>query len=214
MKNENYYTTRNIQDIDKIGELLQELPPFCEDYFLGIESRTSCQTRVKYAYDLRIFFDFLCKRRFKNYQITELTLEQLDTVTHNDIELFVSYLSHYQFRGITSGTGDYMDLMPEVLKEWDYMREDVGKPFFPHVSIGWDNNPRYMTFRPDIMTGCNPQVFEYALRKAKEYSDTYNETPLITVNSWNEWTETSYLEPDDVNGYGYLEAIRRVFKGE
>jgi hypothetical protein len=37
---------------------------------------------------------------------------------------------------------------------------------------------------------------------------------LITVNSWNEWTETSYLLPDNVNGYGYLEAIKRVFKEE
>ncbi len=99
MKNENYYTTRNIQDLDKIGVLLEELPSFCEDYFLGIESRTSCQTRLKYAYDLRIFFDFLCNRRFKNYVVTELTLEQLESVTHNDIELFISYLSHYQFNG-------------------------------------------------------------------------------------------------------------------
>ena len=119
--------------------------------------------------------------------------------------------THYQFRGITSGTGDYMELMPQVLEEWDYMREGVGKPFFPHVSIGWDNNPRYMTFRPDIMTGSTPETFEYALRKAKEYCDTYNQTPLITINSWNEWTETSYLEPDNVFGYGYLEAVKRVF---
>jgi hypothetical protein len=122
--------------------------------------------------------------------------------------------THYQFRGITNGTGDYMDLMPEVLKEWDYMREDVGKPFFPHVSIGWDNNPRYLTFRPDIITGATPETFEYALRKAKEYCDTYNKTPLITINSWNEWTETSYLEPDNRFGYGYLEAVKRVFLGE
>ena len=26
-----------------------------------------------------------------------------------------------------------------------------------------------------------------------------------------EWTEGSYLEPDTVNGFGYLEAVRRVF---
>ena len=48
---------------------------------------------------------------------------------------------------------------------------------------------------------------------AKDYSDRYNEDPLITINSWNEWTEMSYLEPDDVNGYGYLEAVRDVFLG-
>lgn len=99
MKHDNYYITRNIQDIDKIAELLEELPPFCEDYFLGIESRTSAQTRLKYAYDLRIFFDFLQSRRYKNFAVTELTLEHLESVTHSDIEYFLSYLSHYRFHG-------------------------------------------------------------------------------------------------------------------
>jgi len=32
-----------------------------------------------------------------------------------------------------------------------------------------------------------------------------------TLNSWNEWTEGSYLEPDTVDGAKYLEAIRTVF---
>ncbi len=97
MRNENYYTKRNIQDIDKIGELLEQLPAFCADYFLGIETRTSCQTRLKYAYDLRIFFDFLCKRKYKNFEVLDLTLEHLESVTHHDIEFFLSYLSHYRY---------------------------------------------------------------------------------------------------------------------
>ena len=98
MKKENYYITRNIQDLDKIAELINDLPPFCEDYFLGIEGRTSCQTRLKYAYDLRIFFDFLCKKRYRSFQVGELTLEHLEGVSHNDIEIFLSYLSHYTFK--------------------------------------------------------------------------------------------------------------------
>ena len=35
--------------------------------------------------------------------------------------------------------------------------------------------------------------------------------------AWNEWTEGTYLQPDDINGYGYLEAIKKIFidqKGE
>ena len=99
MKNENYYTKRNIQDVDKIFELLDVLPPFCADYFLGIESRTSCQTRLKYAYDLRIFFDFLCKKKYRNKEIIALTLEDMENIAHNDIEYFLSYLSHYRFNG-------------------------------------------------------------------------------------------------------------------
>ncbi|HHU83636.1 MAG TPA: hypothetical protein GXZ23_00485 [Clostridiales bacterium] len=39
-----------------------------------------------------------------------------------------------------------------------------------------------------------------------------NSINLITINSWNEWTETSYLQPDNKYGYGYSEALKRVFK--
>ena len=50
---------------------------------------------------------------------------------------------------------------------------------------------------------------------AKDYVDSHSlPAPLITINSWNEWTETSYLQPDTLHGYGYLEAIRRVFGSE
>ena len=50
-----------------------------------------------------------------------------------------------------------------------------------------------------------------AFLAARKYIDAHPEPPLMTVNSWNEWTETSYLQPDDLYGYGYLEAIRSVF---
>ena len=40
---------------------------------------------------------------------------------------------------------------------------------------------------------------------AKEYVDSHNlPVSLITITSWNEWTKTSYLEPDTKYGYGYL----------
>ena len=52
----------------------------------------------------------------------------------------------------------------------------------------------------------------WALRKAKDWLDARPDMHrLITINSWNEWTETSYLQPDDVYGYGYLDAVKHVF---
>ena len=92
------------------------------------------------------------------------------------------------------------------------MDRDYTVPYYPHVSIGWDNNPRFINYTNYVCTNNTPELFEQALRRAKEYVDTHNlPAPLITVNSWNEWTETSYLEPDTKYGYGYLEAVRNVF---
>ena len=63
------------------------------------------------------------------------------------------------------------------------------------------------------MTDNTPENFRAGLQMAKAYVATHDlPVPLITINSWNEWTEMSYLEPDDVYGYGYLEAIRDTFK--
>ncbi len=39
----------------------------------------------------------------------------------------------------------------------------------------------------------------------------YSQVPLVTINSWNTWSEGSYLEPHQEFGYGYLEAIKKVF---
>lgn len=106
MAKNTYYNERNIHDLDKIAELLNELPPFCEDYFLGIESLTSSQTRLKYAYDLRIFFDYICKCRIRNKEITDFTLEDLERLQHNDIEAFLGYLSNYTYDGKRLSCGD------------------------------------------------------------------------------------------------------------
>ena len=120
-------------------------------------------------------------------------------------------LTHYQIVHFTEVTRDYLDIIPDMVKEWSSVCEAFHVPYYPHVSIGWDNNPRFQSFRPEITTNNTPENFKLALQEAKRFCDEHCITPLITVNSWNEWTESSYLEPDDVNGYGYLEAIREVF---
>ncbi len=94
-----YYQERNFKNLDKIQELLEQLPYFCEDFFRGVEQRTSTLTRLNYAYDLRIFFDFLTRKKFRGKSVYDITLEDLDQITDTDIEIFLSYLSHYEFAG-------------------------------------------------------------------------------------------------------------------
>ena len=124
-------------------------------------------------------------------------------------------ISHYQFAHFNNMGDDYLNILENVKKEWARIDKDYKVPYYPHVSIGWDNNPRFYGFKPDICYNNTPENVEKAFRMAKDYLDAHPEVhPLVTVNSWNEWTETSYLQPDDLYGYGYLEAIKKVFGAE
>ncbi len=63
-------TEINVHKTEKLRSVLATLPPFCLDFFRGIEPRTSLLTRINYAYDLRLFFSFvdcgvLCRDRAK-----------------------------------------------------------------------------------------------------------------------------------------------------
>ncbi|MBQ4577388.1 MAG: glycoside hydrolase family 99-like domain-containing protein, partial [Firmicutes bacterium] len=129
--------------------------------------------------------------------------------------LGIDSMSHYQFVHFVNCNRSFPEILPDVKKEWERIDAEYDVPYFPHVTIGWDNNPRYTALVGPIMTENTPENFKKGLEMAKEYVDTHDlPAPLITINSWNEWTEMSYLEPDDVYGYGYLEAIRDVFLGE
>ena len=57
-----YHEQRDRKNEAKLQELLSTLPPFCADFFRGIEPATSSMTRLSYAYDICIFFDFLTSR--------------------------------------------------------------------------------------------------------------------------------------------------------
>ncbi len=94
-----YYRERNLKNLDRIDRLLDELPPFCEDFLRGIENRTSVLTRLNYCYDLRIFFDFLTKRVLRGKTVQEIALSDLERVTETDLEIFLSYLSRYRYEG-------------------------------------------------------------------------------------------------------------------
>lgn len=123
--------------------------------------------------------------------------------------------THYQFVHFTDVNRSYLDILPDVEAEWKHLEEEFEFPYYAHVSVGWDNNPRFYKTLDTEMKDTTPDNIEKALRMAKAYADRHpQQPPLITINSWNEWTETSYLEPDDRNGYGYLEAIKRVFVEE
>lgn len=159
--------------------------------------------------DLHIQF---CGRNNKIKNMSGIDSESLTDFSDAVQSVGADSFSHYQFVHITGIDRDYLEVLEDVKALWKKIDAEYKIPYFPHVSCGWDNNPRFKKFRPGIIKNNTPENFEKALRAAKEYVDTHElPAPLITINSWNEWTETSYLQPDDLYGYGYLDAIKRVF---
>ena len=93
-------------------------------------------------------------------------------------------------------------------------------PFHPNVTTGWDATPRIgqeieypgSTYPGGPAWPPSVEAFRDGLMAArsfvKRHALPYQE---VTINAWNEWTEGSYLLPDTINGYGFLEAILEVF---
>ncbi len=125
-------------------------------------------------------------------------------------------VTSYNWGCSTDFDGDYNNITDRYIGEIKKESKRLGIPFYPNISVGWDNNVRFNDFVPGVVENNTPANFKRACEKIKAFADSSLEngvmkTPFITVNSWNEWTETSYLQPDDLYGYGYLEAVKDVF---
>lgn len=101
LENQNYHDEQDKKNILKMREIVKELPGFCKAFFRGIEETTSSRTRLAYAYDLRIFFEFLHENNSvcSKMNITDFPLSVLDRISREDIEEYVEYVSLYEKEG-------------------------------------------------------------------------------------------------------------------
>ena len=102
MKEKAYYEKVNVKNETLLRNLLQKMPPYCKQFFIGIEPTTSSRTRIAYAYDLNCFFEYLhennplCTKK----DITEIPLSVLGNLAPMDIEEYLSYLKYYEKDGV------------------------------------------------------------------------------------------------------------------
>lgn len=99
--NDNYHDAQNKQNILKLRAVLDTLPPFCQEFFRGIADTTSTRTRLAYAYDIRVFFEFLHETNSvcAKMDIRDFPITLLNQVTRQDIEEYLSYVSYYEKEG-------------------------------------------------------------------------------------------------------------------
>ena len=96
MANLPYYEQKDRENTKKLRELIKSLPLFCSTFFRGIEPLTSSRTRIAYAYDLKVFFDFLMKENPELSKLTmqDITISHLDQLRVSDLEEYMEYLKY------------------------------------------------------------------------------------------------------------------------
>lgn len=92
-----YHASTQVARTRRLRALLRELPDMCSDYFLSIEQQTGALTRLSYAYDLKLFFQYLSDElaKFSGKPIVEFTAQDLKRVTKQDLERYARYLALY-----------------------------------------------------------------------------------------------------------------------
>ena len=94
------YTYSQQVDIEneiKLRELLLKLPKFASEFFRGIESTTASRTRIAYAYDLIVFFNWLkdVNPTLSGTDVRNIDINILDSLKAVDIEEYISYIRYY-----------------------------------------------------------------------------------------------------------------------
>lgn len=171
---------------------------------------------------------------FKDLHLNAVVWGNINLITGEEIEDPAGLVEKMGFNSVTSyvwfhhahqamefPTDTYDDFRDEYT---EYARKAVKEnvlPYYPNVTMGWDPSPRTNQSIPyvdagypytPIITGNSPEKFRDALQASREFMDSHlNDHKVLTINSWNEWTEGSYLEPDTTNKMGYLKAIDEIF---
>lgn len=99
---------------------------------------------------------------------------------------------------------DYDDVWQKIIN-----RDRVLDNIYPGAFPSWDNTPRRGR-NAIVFRGATPEKFAVYLREYAAKLNCDSETEYLFINAWNEWAEGAHLEPDEVNKYGYLEALHNL----
>ena len=117
---------------------------------------------------------------------------------------------------------DFQEMADDYIEVAKKTMQALPFPFYPVITTGWDPSPRTLQSELYDPAPCypwmavmesSPEKLADATRKTAELLMTRPaDERIMFFNAWNEWTEGSYLEPDNFYGMKMLEAIRDALK--
>lgn len=98
---------------------------------------------------------------------------------------------------------------PEVMKHC-FAPEDSWENVYPNIMPQWDRSPRAGNM-DGVFVNATPENFKKHILQALEViKDKKPEHKILFLRSWNEWGEGNYVEPDELYGHGFLDAIHET----
>ncbi|GHU72236.1 hypothetical protein FACS189450_09660 [Spirochaetia bacterium] len=99
------------------------------------------------------------------------------------------------------------------INKYLYVDEDKWENIYPTIIPNWDRTPRSGR-QATVYTESTPDVFKEQIIKCLDLiKNKKDEHKIIFLQSWNEWGEGNYVEPDLKYGNGFLKVLKDcIFK--
>ena len=174
MKERSYYEEKNIENIKKLRELTQELPPYVNTFFRGIEPHTASRTRIAYAIDLKVFFEYIrsANPAYKDKSLKEINFDVLTSLQAGDIEEYLEYLKYYigpDGKEITNSEAGIKRKLSALRSFYNY--------FHTHQII--DTNPTLQVRMPKLH---EKNIIRMDANEVVEFLDTVESGNKLTKN--------------------------------
>ena len=176
-------------------------------HFVGKTTTVNSKTKFKNFYDWEEQKNKRIKRNF------DLGFNALNTDSWMRAELeCYGYVAHM----IRGGLGILFPKRPihrydyeRIMKKY-YIEEEKQENIYPTIIPRLDKTPR-VGRGARIWSGCTPEKFERTVKRVMEMiKDKDDEHKIVFLQSWNEWGEGNYMEPDDKFGHGFMEALKNA----
>lgn len=155
---------------------------------------------------------FVFEHRKKNHGLsgTDFVFKYEPTYSGWESEPFIDKMirkvrTNFIDRGGVKSVFNYDVIWKRIIKN----AEDMPEPnIFHGALVAFDDTPRRGK-RARLIENSSPQKFEKYMSQLINISSNQNKDFLFLI-AWNEWGEGAMLEPDEVDGYSYLEALRNA----
>lgn len=168
-----------------------------EPFKLGLDVKLSDvnQARDRYKKILDLGFDGVNSRGFRRAEILQ----------KGKWNVLKNRIINKIFKGVVLDKYEYSKIINDF-----YVEEDKWNNVYPTILPNWDRSARSGK-NATIYHGSTPDLFKKNIQLALDLvCDREFENRIIFLQSWNEWAEGNYVEPDLKFGRKYLDSIKEM----